>query len=129
MSAEMPAKPMLAPQADAVREEARWQSVVRRDPQADGEFVYAVRTTGVYCRPSCPSRAAKRQNVEFFDTGGLAAAAGYRPCKRCRPDLPSQQQRRIELVAEACQAIEQATAFAEAAAEPDPESIMDGVYA
>ncbi len=110
MSAEMPAKPMQAPRADAGLAEARWQAVVRRDAQADGEFVYAVRTTGVYCRPSCPSRAAKRQNVEFFDTGGLAAAAGYRPCKRCRPDLPSQQQQRIELAARACQAIEHSQA-------------------
>jgi AraC family transcriptional regulator of adaptative response/methylated-DNA-[protein]-cysteine methyltransferase len=107
MSAEMPAKPMQAPQVDAAQlAESRWQAVLRRDPLADGEFVYAVRTTGVYCRPSCPSRAAKRQNVEFFDTGGLAPAAGYRPCKRCRPDVLSQQQRRNELVIQACQAIE-----------------------
>jgi AraC family transcriptional regulator of adaptative response/methylated-DNA-[protein]-cysteine methyltransferase len=106
MNSEIPAERMQAPRADAIVAEARWQAVVRRDPQADGEFVYAVRTTGVYCRPSCPSRAAKRQNVEFFDTGVLAAAAGYRPCKRCRPDELSQQQRRNELVIQACQAIE-----------------------
>ncbi|MDA8129728.1 MAG: bifunctional DNA-binding transcriptional regulator/O6-methylguanine-DNA methyltransferase Ada [Betaproteobacteria bacterium] len=86
--------------------ERRWQAVVHRDPYADGEFVYAVRTTGVFCRPSCPSRAAKRQNVAFFDTADLAAAAGYRPCKRCRPDAPSQQQRRHALVLQACRAIE-----------------------
>ena len=110
MSTEMPAELMQAPRANAGLTEARWQAVVRRDPQADDAFVYAVRTTGVYCRPSCPSRAAKRQNVEFFDTGGLAAAAGYRPCKRCLPDSPSQQQRRIERVAEACQAIEHSQA-------------------
>jgi AraC family transcriptional regulator of adaptative response/methylated-DNA-[protein]-cysteine methyltransferase len=110
MNTEIPAKRMQAPGADAIVAEARWQAVVRRDPQADGEFVYAVRTTGVYCRPSCPSRAAKRQNVEFFDTGVLAAAAGYRPCRRCRPDLPSQQQRRIDLVARACEAIEHSQA-------------------
>lgn len=89
--------------------EQRWRAVVRRDPQADGEFVYAVRTTGVYCRPSCPSRAARRQNVAFFDTPTLAVAAGYRPCKRCRPDAPSQQRRRNALVQQACQAIERST--------------------
>lgn len=105
MSAEMPAKPMEAPRTDALAE-AHWRAVVRRDPQADGEFVYAVRTTGVYCRPSCPSRAAKRQNVKFFDNGRLAAAAGYRPCKRCRPDMQSQRERRNELVMQACLAIE-----------------------
>lgn len=86
--------------------EQRWQAVVRRDVLADGEFVYAVRTTGVYCRPSCPSRAAKRENVTFYETGDLAAAAGYRPCKRCQPGALSQQQTRSVLVRQACQAIE-----------------------
>lgn len=93
------------PEADPLTER-RWQAVVRRDPQADGEFVYAVRTTGVYCHPSCPSRAAKQENVAFFDTATLAAAAGYRPCQRCRPDAPSLQQRRHALVRQACEAIE-----------------------
>src|SRR3569623_3640954 len=93
------------PEADPLTER-RWQAVVRRDPQADGEFVYAVRTTGVYCRPWCPSRAAKRENVAFFDTAMLAVAAGYRPCKRGRPDAPSLQQRHHALVRQACEAIE-----------------------
>lgn len=87
--------------------EARWQAVVRRDPQADGTFIYAVRTTGVYCRPSCPSRAAKRENVEFFESADLAVAAGYRPCQRCCPDGLSSRQRWTERVLEACRAIEQ----------------------
>ncbi|MHB1186641.1 bifunctional DNA-binding transcriptional regulator/O6-methylguanine-DNA methyltransferase Ada [Thiobacillus sp.] len=94
------------PNAAPTEAEQRWQAVVRRDPQADGEFVYAVRTTGVYCRPSCPSRAARRENVAFFDTPDLAIAAGYRPCKRCKPNEISQQQRRNALVLQACQAIE-----------------------
>src|SRR5512143_3374921 len=94
------------PNASLMEAEQRWQAVLRRDPRADGEFVYAVRTTGVYCRPSCPSRAARRENVTFFESPGLAAAAGYRPCKRCRPDEISQQQRRNALVLQACQAIE-----------------------
>lgn len=93
------------PNADLFSERC-WQAVVHRDARADGEFVYAVRTTGVYCRPSCPSRAARRQNVTFFRSGELAAAAGYRPCKRCRPDAPSQQQARATLVREACARIE-----------------------
>ncbi|MGE0154510.1 MAG: bifunctional DNA-binding transcriptional regulator/O6-methylguanine-DNA methyltransferase Ada [Reyranellaceae bacterium] len=65
---------------------ARWQAVRRRDRGADGAFVFAVRTTGVYCRPSCASRSAKRANVEFFAAAPEAEKAGYRPCKRCRPD-------------------------------------------
>lgn len=89
--------------------EARWQAVTCRDPQTDDQFVYAVKTTGIYCRPSCPSRAAKRQNVEFFDTADLAVEAGYRACKRCKPDMPSQQQNRNALVLQACQAIENST--------------------
>jgi AraC family transcriptional regulator of adaptative response/methylated-DNA-[protein]-cysteine methyltransferase len=102
-----------APLTDATTIEAaqlaewRWQAVARRDPQADGEFVYAVSTTGVYCRPSCPSRAAKRKNVAFFESPELAVAAGYRPCKRCRPDALSSRQRWIERVLAACRAIEQ----------------------
>jgi AraC family transcriptional regulator of adaptative response/methylated-DNA-[protein]-cysteine methyltransferase len=60
------------PNADQLAEQ-RWQAVVRRDANSDGEFVYAVRTTGVYCRPSCPSRAAKRENVAFFDTAAWRA--------------------------------------------------------
>ncbi|MBU1394757.1 MAG: bifunctional DNA-binding transcriptional regulator/O6-methylguanine-DNA methyltransferase Ada [Gammaproteobacteria bacterium] len=99
--------PNAAPMEAAQLAEQRWQAVVRRDPQADGEFVYAVRTTGVVCRPSCPSRAAKRQNVEFFESAELAVAAGYRPCQRCRPDAISLQQRWTERVLEACRAIEQ----------------------
>lgn len=89
--------------------EQRWEAVLRRDPQADGGFVYAVKTTGVYCRPSCPSRTAKRENVVFFDTNELAAAAGYRVCKRCKPDELSQAQRRRALVIQACEAMAHST--------------------
>lgn len=63
----------------------RWQAVVVRDQGADGQFVYAVRTTGVYCRPSCASRQPRRENVTFFALPALAEAAGYRACKRCHP--------------------------------------------
>ncbi|MCZ7655466.1 MAG: AraC family transcriptional regulator [Rhodocyclaceae bacterium] len=65
------------------------------------------RRRGVYCRPSCPSRAAKRENVEFFETNEQAAQAGYRACKRCRPEALSQEQRRRALVVQACRTIEQ----------------------
>ncbi len=65
---------------------ARWRAVVERDPTQDGRFVYAVRTTGVYCRPICPSRRALRANVAFFKSALSARAAGFRACKRCKPD-------------------------------------------
>jgi AraC family transcriptional regulator of adaptative response / methylphosphotriester-DNA alkyltransferase methyltransferase len=64
-----------------------YEAVVSCDDSFDGEFYYAVKTVGVYCRPSCRSRTPLRKNVEFFETSDQAQAAGYRPCKRCRPDL------------------------------------------
>ena len=67
--------------------EACWRAVCARDRTADGTFVYAVRTTGVVCRPSCPSRRAKRQNVRFFASVADAMTAGFRACKRCRPTV------------------------------------------
>jgi len=67
---------------------SRWQAVLSRDLSADGRFVYAVTTTGVYCRPTCPSRRPLRQHVVFFNAGSDAAIAGYRACRRCRPDQP-----------------------------------------
>lgn len=64
----------------------RWDAVRARDAASDGCFVYAVRSTGVYCKPSCPSRPARRENVRFFTTGDEARVAGFRACRRCRPD-------------------------------------------
>jgi AraC family transcriptional regulator of adaptative response/methylated-DNA-[protein]-cysteine methyltransferase len=84
----------------------RWQAVVNRDPAADGAFVYAVRTTGVYCRPVCPSRLALRKNVRFYATSDEAEAAGFRPCKRCRPMAASLVQQHAAIVARACRLIE-----------------------
>ncbi len=66
-----------------------WQQVLARDPSADGQFVYAVKSTKVYCRPTCPSRRPERKNVTFFPTPALAEAAGFRPCLRCEPQLTS----------------------------------------
>ncbi|MCU0621227.1 MAG: bifunctional DNA-binding transcriptional regulator/O6-methylguanine-DNA methyltransferase Ada [Gemmatimonadales bacterium] len=67
-------------------DDARWREVLARDARADGRFVYAVRTTGIACRPSCPARRPHRANVTFFATLEEARAAGFRPCRRCRPD-------------------------------------------
>src|SRR5947209_17366411 len=83
-------------------DEERWNAVVRRDSAADGSFYYSVRTTGVYCRPSCPARHARRENVRFHPTGQDARNAGFRPCKRCRPDGPGLADRRKASIAKAC---------------------------
>ncbi|HLH26294.1 MAG TPA: bifunctional DNA-binding transcriptional regulator/O6-methylguanine-DNA methyltransferase Ada [Chloroflexota bacterium] len=86
----------------------QWEAVRRRDPAADGHFLYAVDTTGVYCRPSCAARPARREHVTFHATPAAAERAGFRPCKRCRPDLPPRAERDAALVAEACRTIEAA---------------------
>ena len=70
----------------APSEDAWWEAVRRRDKAFDGKFFFGVRTTGVYCCPSCASRPAKRENVSFYATAEAAQRAGYRACKRCRPD-------------------------------------------
>ena len=80
----------------------------QRDPAADGAFVYSVATTGVYCRPNCPSRLAKRENVAFHATGDDAKRAGFRPCRRCFPDDASLVERRQAAVTRACRLIEEA---------------------
>lgn len=72
----------------AASPDARWAAVQARDARADGRFVYAVRTTGVYCRPSCPSRRPRPEHVAFFAESALARAAGFRACRRCAPDAP-----------------------------------------
>jgi AraC family transcriptional regulator of adaptative response/methylated-DNA-[protein]-cysteine methyltransferase len=89
-------------------DDARWAAVASRDPSADGQFFYGVATTGVYCRPSCGARLPLRGNVSFHATPEAAAAEGFRPCRRCRPEGPTQAQRQAELVTAACRAIESA---------------------
>lgn len=86
----------------------RWLAIVSRDKHADGRFIYAVKTTGVYCSPSCPSRQPNRQNVELFDDAEQAEAAGYRPCKRCRQGLTPLTEQHARQIAEACRYIERA---------------------
>ena len=78
--------PMLKRVADVLPPEAAWKAVSSRDRASDGKFVFAVRTTGIFCRPSCPARRPNRDNVEFFLSAEEALAAGYRACKRCSPE-------------------------------------------
>ena len=84
----------------------RWAAVAGRDRRANGIFYYSVRTTGVYCRPACAARLARRENVRFHATCGDAERAGFRPCKRCRPDGHGLDAARAEAVARACRLIE-----------------------
>ena len=91
----------------SVADDPRWARIVARDKTADGELWYSVSTTGVYCRPSCPSRAANPTNVRLHDTLAGAKATGCRPCRRCNPDGPSSEVESAALVAKACRIIEQ----------------------
>nr|MDQ6120884.1 hypothetical protein [Klebsiella pneumoniae subsp. pneumoniae] len=87
-------------------DDRRWQAVCERDTRADGQFVFAVLTTGICCRPSCRSRRARRENVRFL----LTSPPPWRrvpPCKRCQPDKDYPQQQRVDKVAQACRLLEQ----------------------
>jgi AraC family transcriptional regulator of adaptative response/methylated-DNA-[protein]-cysteine methyltransferase len=94
--------------ASQTRADPRWAAVVARDSHADGQFVYAVSSTGVYCRPSCGARTAKAQNVSFYPLPEHAEQAGYRPCKRCKPEQPALAERHALLIAELCRHIDRA---------------------
>lgn len=87
-------------------DDERWAAVARRDRRADGVFYYSVRTTGVYCRPSCAARLALRQNVRFHRTCEDAQNCGFRPCRRCRPNEVGLTARHAQAVATACRLIE-----------------------
>jgi AraC family transcriptional regulator of adaptative response/methylated-DNA-[protein]-cysteine methyltransferase len=89
-------------------DDARWAAVCAREHAADGQFYYSVRSTGVYCRPSCPSRTPRRANVAFHASRQDAEAAGFRPCLRCRPAEPPLAERQAEAVARACRLIDEA---------------------
>ena len=86
----------------------RWQALVKRDPEAFGAFYYGVLTTGVFCRAGCRSRLPKQENVRFFNTCDQAQKAGFRPCRRCRPDIPAENRSQIQAILKACRAIEKA---------------------
>lgn len=100
-------------------EDARWAAVQARDKDADGQFYYAVRSTGVYCRPSCGARTPLRENVAFYASGIDAEAAGFRACLRCKPDQPPLALRQAAIVARACRLIDAAED------EPDLDSLAD----
>jgi AraC family transcriptional regulator of adaptative response/methylated-DNA-[protein]-cysteine methyltransferase len=91
---------------ESTRNDPRWARVVARDPAADGQFWYSVATTGVYCRPSCPSRTANPRNVRLHDSLEAARATGFRACKRCKPDAVSRDAETAALIARTCRLIE-----------------------
>ncbi len=100
--------PVHGPRAGATALDPRWGAVLARDAQADEKFLYAVRTTGVYCRPSCPSRRANPKNVTFYASCDAAEQAGFRPCRRCQPRGASLTERRAATVARICDFIQHA---------------------
>jgi AraC family transcriptional regulator of adaptative response/methylated-DNA-[protein]-cysteine methyltransferase len=85
-----------------------WERLRNRDTPEGASFVYGVVTTGIYCRPGCPSRLPRQENVRFFTSGGEAKRAGFRPCLRCQPDGPYLEEQQTELIARACALIEAA---------------------
>lgn len=96
------------PQTSATASDPRWAAVVARDSTADGTFYYSVATTGVYCRPCCAARLARPENVRFHATCADAERAGFRPCKRCRPDQPAMAEMHAAKITAACRYIEAA---------------------
>ncbi len=92
--------------ANSVVRDPRWAAVIARDATADGEFFYSVKTTGVYCRPSCAARLARPENVGFHHTRAAAERAGFRPCQRCKPDQPPLAERHVAEIAVLCRFIE-----------------------
>ena len=103
-------------------DDPRWARIVARDKTADGHLWYSVATTGVYCRPSCPSRTANPKNVRLHDSLESAKATGFRPCKRCNPDGLSADAENAALVAKACRMIE------ESEEEPSLEALAESVH-
>ena len=98
----------MKPAAEFTSDVRRWQALIERDAQADGTFVYGVTTTGIYCRPVCPSRQPNRGNVRFFENWQMAEHHGFRPCRRCNPRDCTARDASIERVIRACTMIEEA---------------------
>jgi methylphosphotriester-DNA--protein-cysteine methyltransferase len=86
--------------------ESKWQALVDRDPRAAKAFLYCVKSTGIFCRPTCAARLSRKKNVAFYDTLGEAQAAGYRPCKRCKPLLPENEPH-YQIIRETCKLLDQ----------------------
>ncbi|KAF2259706.1 hypothetical protein CC78DRAFT_447067, partial [Lojkania enalia] len=87
---------------------ARWRALTIRDASANGQFVYAVKSTNIYCRPICPARLARRANVGFYRTSAEAEKAGFRACKRCKPDAERIEDPQALAVTKVCNLIEEA---------------------
>lgn len=96
-----------------------WAAFMRRDRRWDGRVIGAVKTTRIYCKPSCPAKRPKRENVEFFLTGEEARAAGYRPCRRCKPDEVGRDREAVAKAVKLIEAAEEAPSLAELAAAVD----------
>src|SRR6201997_2809176 len=94
--------------ANTTRNDPRWLAVVKREKTADGTFYYSVETTGVYCRPSCAARLARPEHVRFHATYTDAETAGFRPCKRCKPNQASPVEQHAMKIAAVCRFIEKA---------------------
>ncbi len=92
---------------DQAHDDTQWRSIVARDRAADGRFVFAVTTTGIFCRPSCPARRARREHVRFFETPVAAVRAGFRACRRCDPE--SVEPRHVAIVTTACRLLDEPT--------------------
>jgi len=88
-------------------DEYRWQTISKREKTVEQPFYYAVKTTGIFCRPGCASRLPNRDNVEFFDSCEEAQQAGYRPCRRCRPQGLSAEEEKEAMIVRACRAMDQ----------------------
>lgn len=97
-------------------QDAAWEAFERRDRGWDGRIIGAVKTTGIYCKPSCPARRPKRENVEFFPDASSALHAGYRPCLRCKPDEVGRDREAVMKAVELIEAAEEAPQLAELAA-------------
>src|SRR5215470_5533152 len=109
------------PAPPSVADDPRWACIVARDKTADGHLWYSVSTTGVYCRPSCPSRTANPKNVQLYDSLESAKATGFRSCRRCNPDGPSIEAANAALAAQACRIIEASEE------EPSLEELADAI--
>jgi AraC family transcriptional regulator, regulatory protein of adaptative response / methylated-DNA-[protein]-cysteine methyltransferase len=104
-----------------VADDPRWLRILARDKTADGQLWYSVATTGVYCRPSCPSRTANPKNVQLHETLQSARATGFRPCRRCNPDAASLESENAALIVKACRIIE------DSEEEPSLKALADAI--
>jgi AraC family transcriptional regulator of adaptative response/methylated-DNA-[protein]-cysteine methyltransferase len=98
---------LIAAKIERIEKDPRWQKLISKDSFSDGIFYYSVKTTGVYCRPSCGARAPKPENVDFYTSTTEAEKAGFRPCKRCKPDQLSLKKQQTQLITDLCRWIEQ----------------------